>query len=94
MITINGVCHNPGNDNIVEPHSQTEEETSEASITPTKNGQLIVPVQETDPAQTSEFACPNANWRSEVTSIETSFEYELTFDGFPEPVIFISGSGP
>jgi len=93
IITINGVCHNPGNDNIVEPHSQSIEDSDEASIASTRNGQLMVPVLETGPA-VSEFTCPNTRWREEVTSIDVSFLYTLTFDGFPGPFISISGSGP
>ena len=43
--TANFVCHNPGNDNIVEPHSGAVSEETTATLTPSRNGTLIVPAQ-------------------------------------------------
>jgi hypothetical protein len=42
-----------------------------------------------------EFACPNPNWTEEVTEITiTSFKYSVTFAGFTEPAILITGNDP
>ena len=43
--TANFVCHNPGNTNIVEPHSGSVSETTETSLVPSRNGTLVVPIQ-------------------------------------------------
>jgi hypothetical protein len=43
--TANFVCHNPGNDNIVEPHSAAIEESTQATLVPSRNGTLVVPEQ-------------------------------------------------
>src|SRR5215212_8414322 len=46
-LTVNGtanfVCHNPGNENIVEPHSGTATDTTTVPLAPSRNGTLIVP---------------------------------------------------
>jgi hypothetical protein len=39
-----------------------------------------------------EFTCPNPNWTEEVTDITvTSFTYTVTFAGFTEPAIEVTG---
>jgi hypothetical protein len=38
-----------------------------------------------------DFTCPNPNWTPEVTSSVLSYEYSLTFAGFTEPAILITG---
>ena len=43
--TANFVCHNPGNENIVEPHSDSVSESVEATLVPSRNGTLVVPAQ-------------------------------------------------
>jgi len=94
--TISGVCHNPGvNSKVVEPFSESVTETTSTDITSTKNGRLLVPAQSTTGVSTEEFlatfTCPNPNWTPEVTSNVLSFEYTLTFAGFEEPAITITG---
>jgi uncharacterized protein YgbK (DUF1537 family) len=94
--TISGVCHNPGvNSKVVEPFSESVTTTTSSELTSTKNGRLIVPAQTTTGASTEDFlatfTCPNPNWTPEVTSNVLSFEYTLTFAGFTEPAILITG---
>jgi hypothetical protein len=94
--TISGVCHNPGvNSKIVEPFSRSITTTTSSELTSTKNGRLIVPAQTTTGTSTEEFlatfTCPNPNWTPEVTSNVLSYQYTLTFAGFTEPAILITG---
>src|SRR5829696_5640173 len=94
--TISGVCHNPGvNSKIVEPFSESVTTTTQSELTSTKNGRLVVPAQTTTGTSTEEFlqtfTCPNPNWTPEVTSNVLSFQYTLTFEGFTEPAIIITG---
>jgi hypothetical protein len=93
--TANFVCHNPGNDNIVEPHSGTATDVTTVPLTPTRNGTLIVPATTASisPAEAAEqFECPNTNWREEFTGFsDVSFTYSLTFVGFDQPAILITG---
>src|SRR5215207_11420887 len=68
--TANFVCHNPGNENIVEPHSASVAADTSTTLTPSRNGTLVVPAQSVtiSPEQASEeFSCPNVNWREEFT---------------------------
>jgi hypothetical protein len=94
--TISGVCHNPGNDNVVDPFSKSVTAETSSNLTSTKNGRLVVPEQKTT-ATSNEvflrtFSCPNPNWRPEVTSnVISSFTYTLTFAGFTQPAITITG---
>lgn len=94
--TISGVCHNPGtNSKVVAPFSRSITSTSSSTLTSTRNGRLVVPAQTTTGTSTEEFlatfTCPNPNWTPEVTSNVLSFEYTLTFAGFSEPAIRITG---
>ena len=93
--TADFVCHNPGNDNIVEPHSASVDEDVAATLVPSRNGQLIVPAQSVtiSPQEAAEaFECPNTNWREEFTGFSNlEFTYSLTFVGFDEPAILITG---
>ena len=99
LLTVSGtadfVCHNPGNENIVEPHSASVDESVEATLVPSRNGQLIVPAQSVtiSPEEAAEqFECPNPNWTEEFTGFsDLSFTYSLTFVGFDEPAILIEG---
>lgn len=97
-------CFNPGvnPNNPVESHTQT--------VTPppvtqnfeaTKNGRLTVtPITSTTPTEAqfqAEATCPNPNWTPLVRpgSITlTQFTYTLTFDGFNEPFVTITGTAP
>jgi hypothetical protein len=94
--TVSGVCHNPGtNSKVVEPFSKSVTKTTSSDLTSTKNGRLLVPAQTTTGTSTATFLktfeCPNPNWTPEVTSNVLSFEYTLTFAGFTEPAILITG---
>ena len=94
--TISGVCHNPGvNSKVVEPFSESVTESTSSELTSTRNGRLLVPAQTTTGVSTedflADFTCPNENWDPEVTSNVLSFEYTLTFAGFTEPAIRITG---
>ena len=99
LLTVTGtadfVCHNPGNDNIVEPHSASVDESVEATLVPSRNGQLIVPAQSVtiSPEEAAAaFTCPNPNWREEFTGFsDLTFTYSLTFVGFDQPAILITG---
>jgi hypothetical protein len=91
-------CRNHGGQ-IVEVKAQvTGAESSTGQIEP-KNGRLEVPALSSAPAPTAaEFAakavCPNGNWTAETrtsTIALSSFTYELTFAGFTEPAITITG---
>jgi len=91
------VCHNPGrNSKVVEPHSSTvTDDLTPPPLTPSKNGQLAVPLLSegiTEDEVTTAFTCPNPNWTEEVTDIDiTGFTYSLTFAGFDQPAILITG---
>lgn len=94
--TISGVCHNPGvNSKVVEPFSESVTESTSSDLTSTRNGRLLVPAQTTTGVSTedflADFTCPNENWEPEVDSNVLSFEYTLTFAGFTEPAILITG---
>jgi predicted RNA-binding Zn-ribbon protein involved in translation (DUF1610 family) len=93
--TANFVCHNPGNDNIVEPHSASVSEETSTTLTPSRNGTLVVPSQTVTISPedaAAQFTCPNANWREEFTGFsDLSFTYSLTFAGFDAPAILIEG---
>jgi hypothetical protein len=93
--TANFVCHNPGNDNIVEPHSASVSEETSTTLTPSRNGTLVVPAQlvTISPEDAAaQFTCPNPNWREEFTGFsDLSFTYSLTFAGFTEPAILVVG---
>jgi hypothetical protein len=93
--TISGVCHNPGNFNVVDPFSESVTTSTSSELTSTRNGRLVVPAQTTTGTSTQEFLadfdCPNPRWTPEVTSNVLSFEYTLTFAGFTEPAITVTG---
>jgi hypothetical protein len=94
--TFTGVCHNPGkNSKVVEPFTRSDTNTTTATLTPSKNGRLVVPAEsatgESSADFLADFTCPNPNWTPEVTGTAISFEYSLTFVGFAEPVILITG---
>lgn len=91
-------CRNHGGQ-IVEVKSQvTGAEASTGQIEP-KNGRLAVPALTSAPAPSDEefeeqAVCPNRNWTAETrpgTITLDSFTYELTFAGFTDPAITITG---
>jgi hypothetical protein len=93
--TANFVCHNPGNDNIVEPHSDSVTDSVDVTLEPGRNGTLVVPAQSVSisPEEAAaQFECPNPNWREEFTGFsDLSYTYSLTFVGFTEPAILVQG---
>ena len=89
-------CTNRGG-NLVEPHSATFTDSVEETLVPSRNGQLVVNPVATDPITEEDvlagFTCPNGkNWTAAVEDLTTSFTYTLTFVGFTEPAISISGT--
>jgi len=93
--TANFVCHNPGNKNVVEPHSSSVSEDTDTTLTPSRNGTLVVPSQTitiSPEEAAAQFSCPNSNWEEEFTGFsDLTFTYTLTFAGFNAPAIFITG---
>ena len=92
--TFTGTCTNRGG-NLVEPFTESETTSTSTTVTSTRNGQLIVPAQTaTGPTEEeflATFECPNPNWTADVTTSDVSFVYTLTFAGFTEPAIEITG---
>jgi hypothetical protein len=90
------LCHNPGNQNVVEPHTTTFSDTTSSGIIEAKNGRLLVPAlsETVTPADVTPdvFTCPNPNWTAETTDVTiTSFTYDITFVGETEPFFTVSG---
>jgi hypothetical protein len=83
------LCHNPGNENVVRPHTTdlTESESNLARLA--RNGQIVIEpinVQVTTTDVEREFTCPNPSWTEEVTELTLNeFTYTLTFAGFDDP---------
>ena len=96
--SVTGACHNPGNFMIVTPFTRTLTETTTTTVVSTKNGRLTIPAQSetiTSAEALADFTCPNPNWTPEVTDITiSSFTYSVTFAGFTEPAILITGTDP
>ena len=91
--TIN--CTNHGG-NLVETHTSTFSDSSGATLTSSKNGQLRVPSQSAS-AFSAPQVCPNPNWTPSIapgTLVLESFTYTLTFAGFSSPYITITASDP
>jgi hypothetical protein len=95
--TFTGVCRNPGNRNIVDPFTETETTAADPiEVTSDKNGRLVIPDDvEVDGTSEQEFLatfkCPNPRWLAQVSESDISFEYSVTFEGFEEPAILITG---
>ena len=76
---MDAVCHNPANDNVVRPHSQTFTDSDDTGAIEPTNGRLTVPpVGPVTVPGTTGAACPNPNWRLEITNITRTFTYTLT----------------
>ena len=92
--TFTGTCTNPGG-HLVEPFTESETTTTTSVITSTRNGRLVVPPQTATAVSSEEFLanfeCPNPNWTPEVTGTAISFVYTLTFAGFTQPAITVTG---
>jgi hypothetical protein len=91
-------CRNNGG-KIVPVKAQVEEAPVSTGEIEAKNGRLAVPALSTGTAPSpadfeAQATCPNGNWTKEVRSGSitlSSFTYELTFDGFADPFITITG---
>jgi hypothetical protein len=84
-------CTNKGG-NLVESHTSTFSDSSAATLTSSKNGQLRVPAQSVSGFGAPQV-CPNPNWTPSIrggTLTLESFTYTLTFAGFTSPYITIS----
>ena len=92
-------CFNGGVNpqNPIESHVTGFAEDKTVALTSSKNGRLTVPTQTLSPTQASLAAatfCPNANWSAVIRpgSLQlVSFSLTLTFEGFTEPYISITG---
>jgi hypothetical protein len=85
-------CRNHGG-NVVESHTATFSDTSAATLTPSRNGQLRVGSRSVSPFSAPQV-CPNPNWTPEIqagTLTLNSFTYTLTFAGFSNAYITIDG---
>ena len=94
--TFTGVCQNPGSKSkVVDPFTESETTTSTATLSPSRNGRLDVgpraATATTSDEFEEEFTCPNENWEPVVTGSAISFVYTLTFAGFDDPFIRITG---
>jgi hypothetical protein len=84
-------CTNHGG-NLVESHTATFSDSSSATVTSSRNGQLRVPAQSAS-AFDAPQVCPNPNWTPSIragTLVLNSFTYTLTFQGFGSAYITIS----
>lgn len=92
-------CRNHGKQ-VVEVKAQAKSAAVSTGLLEPKNGRLLVPALSTAgqvPSASSFTAtavCPNGNWTKELrngTITLTSFTYTLTFVGFSQPYIRITG---
>jgi hypothetical protein len=84
-------CTNHGG-NLVESHTSTFTDSTEATVRSSKNGQLSVPAQSAS-AFGAPQVCPNPNWTPSIragTLVLETFTYTLTFAGFASPYITIT----
>jgi hypothetical protein len=90
-------CRNHGGQ-VVEVKTQTTTGSSSGKLSPSRNGQLVVPsltaTAPTPEEMTAQARCPNGNWTKELVGgvTLTSYVYTLTFKGFSQPYISIVGS--
>ena len=87
-------CYNPGKNrnNPIESHETSFDDTQEATLSPSRNGQLRVAAKSVSPeAGIADASCPNPNWNPQIRdgSLQlVSFSYTLTFVGFGDPAVF------
>jgi hypothetical protein len=92
--TADVTCSNKGVNpqNAVEAQGSTFTDSTSTPLTSSKNGRLTVPAQSKSFPGTTSSACPNGNWTATFTNKTLkSFTYTLTFDGFSDPYITITG---
>jgi hypothetical protein len=88
--TIN--CTNRGG-NLVEVHTTTFSAGETFTATSSKNGRLRVGAANANPFSAPQV-CPNPNWTPSIapgTLVLNSFTYSVTFAGFDDPYILITG---
>ncbi len=93
--TYSGVvdCRNHGG-NVVESHETTFDAVDSDLLRPSRNGRLRVSAQSVGPDIDLAEPCPNPNWTPEFhegSPTLDSFSYTLTFAGFTDPYITITG---
>jgi hypothetical protein len=92
------LCRNPGNRNVVEPHTTPITEDAENTDEPSRNGRIAISpisatISESDVER--EFTCPNPRWKEEVTTITvTRVLYTVTFEGETCPVFSATFPAP
>ena len=90
-------CFNKGVNpqNPIESHVESFTDVRNIPLTSSKNGRLRVPAVSSGPATVVDDAtCPNPNWDPRIragTLVLQSFTYSLTFEGFTQPYILITG---
>lgn len=93
-------CSNPGVNpqNPIESHTTSFSATSSTGALSPENGRLTVPALSVSPttggALDAATFCPNANWTATIrggTLTLVSFTYTLTFVGFTEAFITVTG---
>ena len=89
-ITCSNKGVNPNND--VESQATSFSAADNFTATSSKNGRLSVRQGAANPNASAANACPNKNWTATITNLTlVSFTYSVTFDGFTQPYILITG---
>jgi len=88
-------CNNPGanRNNPIESHTTSFSATTQITVTSGKNGRLSVPAQSVNPTAVAQ-GCPNPNWTPVIragTLTLAHFSYTVTFEGFSDPYVVITG---
>ena len=89
-------CTNHGGQ-VVDVKTQATDATSSGKLTPSRNGQLVVPPLSTSAPTTQDLlanaTCPNGNWTKQLIAGPTllNFVYTITFAGFSGPYFSIVG---
>ena len=88
-------CYNPGvnPNNPIESHETSFSAERAFNVQSTKNGRMLVPATSVDPNAVAQ-GCPNPNWTPTIregTLALTSFSYSLTFAGYTDPYILVTG---
>jgi hypothetical protein len=87
-------CRNHGGQ-VVEVKTQKTTGSSSGPLSPTRNGQLVVPPVGTSAPSAADMTanarCPNGNWTKELLGgvTMTSYVYTLTFKNYTQPYISI-----
>lgn len=89
-------CTNHGGQ-VVDVKTQTTDATSSGKLTPSRNGQLVVPPLSATAPTADELkanaTCPNGNWTKQLVAgpTLTNFVYTITFAGFNGPYFSLVG---